>query len=103
MVEQFAVDAPGWVTVLCGPAEVFQHDVVVAAAENPALHQAELLPRRQLPLAGEAGKAGQVVDAAPRPPHPVAGEHLPAALGALGAEPTAGEEVKRSGCAVVGQ
>lgn len=80
------------VTILCSPAEVLQHDVVVAAAQHPALHQAELLPRGQLPLAGETGEAGQVVHAAPRPPHPVTGVHLPAALGALGAEPTVREE-----------
>ena len=80
------------VTVFCRPAEVVQHDVVVAAAQHPALHQAELLPGGQLPLAGETGEAGQVVHAAPGPPHPVAGVHLPAALGALGAKPTVGEE-----------
>lgn len=80
------------VTVLCSPAEVVQHDVVVAAAEHPALHQAELLPGGQLPLAGETGETGQVVDAAPSPPHPVTGVHLPATLGALSAEPTVREK-----------
>lgn len=78
----------GRVTVLCGPAEVVQHDVVVAAAEHPALHQAELLPGRQLPFTGETGETGQVVHAAPGPPHPVTGVHLPATLGTLCAEPT---------------
>ncbi len=76
------------VTVFCSPAEVVQHDVVVAAAEHPALHQAKLLPGRQLPLTGETGKTGQVVHAAPSPPHPVTGVHLPATLGTLSAEPT---------------
>ena len=80
------------VTVLCSPAEVVQHDVVVAAAEHPALHQAELLPGGQLPLTGETGETGQVVDAAPSPPHPVTGVHLPATLGALSAEPTVMEK-----------
>lgn len=80
------------VTVFGGPAEVVQHDVVVAAAEHPALHQAELLPGGQLPLTGEAGEAGQVVDAAPSPTHPVAGVHLPATLSALSAEPTVGKK-----------
>lgn len=75
-------------TIFCGPAEVVQHDVVVAAAEHPALHQAELLSSGQLPLAGETGETGQVVDAAPRPAHPVTGIHLPATLGTLSAKPT---------------
>lgn len=76
------------VTIFCSPAEVVQHDVIVAAAEHPSLHQAKLLPGGQLPLTGEAGEAGQVVHAAPSPPHPVTRVHLPATLGALGAEPT---------------
>lgn len=83
---------PFCVTVLCGPAQVVQHDVVVAPAQHPALHQAELLPGRQLPLAGVAGEAGQVVDAAPRPPHPVAGVHLPATLGTFSPKPTVRDE-----------
>ena len=80
------------VTGLGSSAEVVQHDVVVAAAEHPALHQAKLLSGRQLPFAGEAGETCQVVHAASSPPHPVAGVHLPAALGALSAEPTVMEE-----------
>lgn len=75
-------------TVFCSPAEVVHHDVVVAATEHSALHQAELLSGRQLPLAGETGEAGQVVHTAPGPSHPVAGVHLSATLGALSAEPT---------------
>lgn len=75
-------------TVLSGPAEVVQHDVVVAAAEHPALHQAELLPGGQLPLTGETGETGQVVNTSPRPSHPVTGKHLAPTLGTLGAEPT---------------
>lgn len=59
----------------------------MGATEHPALHQAELLAGGQLALAGEAGKAGQVVNAASRPPYPIAGVHLTAALGALGAKP----------------
>jgi len=85
------------VTVFCRSAQVVQHDVVVAAAEHSALHLAELLPGGQLPLAGEAGEAGQVVHAAPGPPHPVAGVHLPATLGALSAEPTVRRTRKRAG------
>lgn len=75
-------------TVFCSPAEVVQHDVIVAPAEHPALHQAKLLPGGQLPLTGEAGEAGQVVHAAPSPPHPVTGVHLPATLGTLCTKPT---------------
>lgn len=75
------------VTIFCSPAEVVQHDVVVAAAEHPALHQAELFPSGQLPLTGETGETGQVVHTTPSPPHPVTGINLPATLGTLGAEP----------------
>lgn len=97
-------------TVLGGPAEVVQHDVVVAAAQHPALHQTKLLPGGQLPLTGEAGEAGQVVHAAPGPPHPVTGVHLTPTLGTLGAKPTVGrnktEKLRLAGikstCLVVG-
>lgn len=84
-------------TVFCGPAEVIQHDVVVAAAEHPSLHQAELLSGGQLPLTGETGETGQMVHAAPSPAHPVAGIHLPATLGALGAKPTVSKENEGGG------
>lgn len=83
------------VTIFCGPAEVVQHDVIVAAAEHPALHQAKLFPSGQLPLTGETSETGQVVHAAPSPSHPVAGVHLPATLGALGAKPTVGKKKRR--------
>lgn len=86
-----------WSTVFCGPAEVVQHDVVVAAAEHPSLHQAELLSGGQLPLTGETGETGQMVHAAPSPAHPVAGIHLPATLGALGAKPTVSKENEGGG------
>ncbi len=76
------------VTILCSSAEVVQHDVIVAAAEHSALHQAKLLPGGQLSLTGETGKTCQVVHAAAGPPHPVTGVHLPAALGTLSAKPT---------------
>lgn len=79
-------------TVFCSSAEVIQHDVVVAAAQHPSLHQAELLSGGQLPLAGETGETGQMVHAAPCPAHPVAGVHLSATLSALGAKPTVSEE-----------
>lgn len=69
----------------------------MAAAEHPALHQAELLSSGQLPLAGETGKTGQVVDAAPSPAHPVAGVHLPATLGTLSAKPTVRKKNKGEG------
>lgn len=80
------------VTILSSPAQVVQHNVVVAAAEHPALHQAELLSGGQLPLTGETGETGQVIHTAPSPPHPVAGVHLTATLGALSAEPTVREK-----------
>lgn len=73
-------------TVLRGPLEVLDHGVVVDAAQHLLLHQAELLARGKLPLAGEAGEAGQVVGVAARPPHPVAGVDLPPAPCALGPE-----------------
>lgn len=84
-------------TVFCSSAEVIQHDVVVAAAQHPSLHQAELLSSGQLPLAGETGETGQMVHAAPSPAHPVAGVHLPATLGALGAKPTVSKENEGGG------
>lgn len=87
------------VTIFCSPAEVLQHDVIVAAAEHPSLHQAELFPSGQLPLTGETGETGQVVHAAPSSSHPVTGVHLPATLGTLCAKPTVRKKIKwRFGC-----
>lgn len=77
-------------TVLRRALQVLDHGVVVDPAQHLLLHQAELLARGELPLAGEAGEAGQVVGIAPRPPHPVAGVDLPATAGTLGTEPAAG-------------
>lgn len=85
------------ITIFCSPAEVVQHDVIVAAAEHPALHQPKFFPGGQLPLTGETGETGQVVHAAPSPSHPVAGEHLPATLGTLGAKPTVRKKRKVEG------
>lgn len=85
------------ITVFCSSAEVIQHDVVMAAAQNPSLHQAELLSRGKLPLAGETGETGQMVHAAPSPAHPVAGIHLPATLGTLGAKPTVSKDNEGGG------
>lgn len=79
-------------TVLRRPLEVLYHGVVVDPAQHLLLHQAELLAGGELPLAGEAGEAGQVVGIAPRPPHPVAGVDLPATAGTLGTEPAAEEK-----------
>lgn len=60
-------------------------------AEHLLLHQSELLPGGQLPLAGEAGEAGQVVHVALRPADPVCGVDVPAAARAPGAVSSAGE------------
>ena len=81
----------GCLTFLYGPLEVVQHAVVVDLAEHLLLHQSELLPGGQLPLAGEAGEAGQVVHVALRPADPVCGVDVPAAACAPGAESSAGE------------
>lgn len=54
-------------------------------AEHLLLHQSELLPGGQLPLAGEAGEAGQVVNVALRPADPVCGVDVPAAARTPGA------------------
>lgn len=82
---------PGRLTFLHGPLEVVQHAVVVDSAEHLLLHQGELLPGRQLPLAGEAGEAGQVIDVALGPAHPVCGVDVSAAARAPGAVSSAGE------------
>lgn len=78
-------------TFLHRPLEVVQHAVVVNPAEHLLLHQSELLPGGQLPLAGEAGEAGQVIHVALRPADPVRGVDVPAAARAPGAVPSAGE------------
>lgn len=83
------VEAP--LTALSRSLQVLHHGVVVDPAQDLLLHQAELLPRGQLPLAGVAGKAGQMVGIAPGAPHPVAGVDLPPAAGALRTEPTVKE------------
>lgn len=75
-------------TALGRPLQVLHHGVVVDPTQNLLLHQAELLARRQLPLARVAGEAGQVVGVAPGAPDPVAGVDLPPAAGALSTEPT---------------
>ena len=59
-------------------------------AQHLLLHQRELLAGGQLPLAGEAGEAGQVVDVALRPAHPVCGVDVPAAARTPGAVSSAG-------------
>ena len=69
-------------TLLRGPLDVVQHAVVVHPAQHLLLHQGEFLPGGQLPLAGEAGEAGQVVHVALRPAHPVGGVDVAAAAGA---------------------
>lgn len=78
------------VTFLHGPLQVVQHTVVVDPAEHLPLHQSELLPGGELPLAGEAGEAGQVIDAALGPADPVRGVDVSAATRAPGAVPSAG-------------
>lgn len=60
-------------------------------AEHLLLHQSELLPGGQLPFAGEAGEAGQVVHVALRPADPVCGVDVPAAACAPGAVSSTGE------------
>lgn len=60
-------------------------------AEHLLLHQGELFPGGQLPLAGEAGEAGQVVNVALRPADPVCGVDVPAAARTPGAVSSAGE------------
>lgn len=60
-------------------------------AEHLLLYQSELLPGGQLPLAGEAGEAGQVVHVAFRPADPVCGVDVPAAARAPSAVSSAGE------------
>lgn len=79
-------------TIFCCSLEVLYHGVIVDPAQHLLLHQAELLARGELPLAGEAGEAGQVVGIAARSPHPITGVDLPAAAGALGTKTAAGGE-----------
>lgn len=60
-------------------------------AEDAVVVEGELLARAELPLAGVAGEAGEVVDAVAGAPHPVRGADAAAALGAPRAEVPAGE------------
>lgn len=53
--------------------EVIQHAVVVHPTQHLLFHQGKLLSRRQLPLAGEASEAGEVVHIALGSPYPVSG------------------------------
>lgn len=80
-----------WLTFLHCPLEVVQHAVVVNPAEHLLLHQSELLPGGQLPLAGEAGKAGQMIHVALRPADPVRGVNVPVATRTPGAVPPASD------------
>lgn len=82
-------------TALGRPLEVLHHGVVVDPAQDLLLHQAELLSRGQLPLAGVARETGQVVRVSPRAAHPVAGVYLPPAAGALSTKPTVREREGR--------
>lgn len=59
-------------------------------AEDAVVVEGELLARAELPLAGVAGEAGEVVDAVAGAPHPVRGADAAAALGAPRAEVPAG-------------
>lgn len=81
-------------TALGRALQVLHHGVVVDPAQNLLLHQAELFPRGQLPLARVARKARQMVGVPPGAAHPVAGVNLPPAAGALGTEPTVSEAEK---------
>lgn len=64
-------------------------------AKHFSLHQGELLPGGQLPLAGEAGEAGQMIDVALRPADPVCGVDVPSAARAPSAVSPAGEGQRR--------
>lgn len=61
-------------------------------AEYAVLVQSELLSRTELPLAGVAGKAGQMVHVVPGLPHPVARRDTATALGTLGTETSASKQ-----------
>ena len=74
-----------WLTVRRGACAVDGLDVV-RLAEDPVVGDAELLARGELPLAGVAGEAGEVVDLLLGFAHPVGGGDHAAALEALGAE-----------------
>lgn len=89
--EQWRLVQAGRLTFLHGPLEIVQHAVVVNPAEHLLLHQGELLPGGQLPFAGEAGEAGQVVHVSLRPADPVCGVDVPAAARTPRAVPSAGE------------
>lgn len=69
-------------TTFHGLFQVVQHAVVVDSTQHPFLNQGKFLPRGELALAGEAGKAGQVVGIALCPPYPVIGVDVPATAGA---------------------
>lgn len=56
--------------------------------EDLLFDQAELFTRGELPLAGEAGEACQVVRVAPCPAHPVTGVNLSPTAGTLCTKPT---------------
>lgn len=83
-------------TFLHGPLEVVQHAVVVDLAEDLLLHQRKLFPGGQLPLAGEAGEAGQVIHVALRPADPVCGVDVPSAARTPGAVSSAGDQVRHA-------
>ena len=72
-------------TVRRGARAVDRFDVV-RLAEDPGLRDAELLSRRELPLASVAGEAGEVVDLLLGLAHPVRGGDHARALEALRAE-----------------
>lgn len=65
--------------------------LVVRLAHEPAvLHEVELVPRGQLPLAHHAGEAVQVVHEVLGAAHHLRGRDAQLARGALGPEPPAG-------------
>lgn len=75
-------------TALSSPFQVLHHCVVMDPTKYFLLHQPELLACGQLPFAGEAGEAGQMVGIASGSPYPVAGVDLPATAGTLCTKPT---------------
>lgn len=69
-------------------------------AEDLLLHQSKLLPRRQLPLAGETGETGQVVHVPLRPPNPVRRVDIPATAGTPRSVPSAQTGLRKASCEI---
>ena len=67
---------------------------VVLLAQHAAVVKRKLLAGAELPFAGVASEAGEMVDAIPRPPNPVRGADAAATLGAPRPEVSEGKRTE---------